>query len=71
MQGFTFGKGDRILVEIEFKNRGKIKFKKLGKLYDSPFEMGLDLDEKQFKNLKPCVGFHEEVGVEVKIENVK
>lgn len=44
--GFNFSKGDKILVELDFKgNRGsgKLKFRKLGKIYDNKFEMALDL----------------------------
>jgi hypothetical protein len=46
-------------MEVSFKGRGKIKFKKIGKLYDNKFELPLNLDEKRISKpcLKPIVGF--------------
>lgn len=54
------------------RGRGKIKFKKSGKLFDSKFEMPLSIDEKMLSRpcLKPCVGFSDDVGVTVRIINL-
>jgi len=44
IKGFTFGKGDKIHVEVDLRGRGRIKFKKHGKFFDSKFEMPLNMD---------------------------
>jgi hypothetical protein len=46
-------------MEVSLKGRGKVIFKKIGKLYDNKFELPLNFDEKQISSpyLKPIVGF--------------